>query len=153
MPFFSNLGSDSPHFGAALSACAPLCERSLWGLDPQAVFLNHGSYGATPKKVLQAQSVWRERLEAQPVQFMGEELPRALRAAAAELAHFVGAEPENLVFVENATSGVNAVLRSLRFRPEDQIAGPEELFPRRNRPSQALKWPRLYKLQQSILFR
>lgn len=122
MPFFSNLGSDSPHFGAALSADAPLCERSLWGLDPQAVFLNHGSYGATPKKVLQAQSVWRERLEAQPVQFMGEELPRALRAAAAELAHFVGAEPENLVFVENATSGVNAVLRSLRFRPEDQIA-------------------------------
>ncbi|WP_457466992.1 aminotransferase class V-fold PLP-dependent enzyme [Thermostichus sp. MS-CIW-37] len=94
----------------------------MWGLDPQAVFLNHGSYGATPKKVLQAQSAWRERLEAQPVQFMGEELPRALRAAAAELAHFVGAEPENLVFVENATSGVNAVLRSLRFRPGDQIA-------------------------------
>ncbi len=122
MPHSSSIGSDPSRFSTAISAYAPLCERSLWGLDPQAIFLNHGSYGATPKKVLQAQSTWRERLEAQPVQFMGEEFPRALRAAAAELAHFVGAEPENLVFVENATSGVNAVLRSLRFQPGDQIA-------------------------------
>ncbi|MFQ3583324.1 MAG: aminotransferase class V-fold PLP-dependent enzyme [Cyanobacteriota bacterium] len=94
----------------------------MWGLDPQAVFLNHGSYGATPKTVLQAQRAWQERLETQPVQFMGEILPQALRAAAAELAHFIGADPENLVFVENATSGVNAVLRSLRFQPGDEIA-------------------------------
>ncbi len=122
MPYSSSIGSDSSQFGTAIGAYTPICERSLWGLDPQAIFLNHGSYGATPKKVLQAQSAWRERLEAQPVQFMGEELPQALRAAAAELAHFVGAEPENLVFVENATSGVNAVLRSLRFQPGDQIA-------------------------------
>ena len=111
------------HFQSKLLAVdKPFCNRSLWGLDPQAIFLNHGSFGATPKKVLQAQRAWQERLEAQPVQFMGEELPRALRAAAAELAQFVGAEPENLVFVENATSGVNTVLRSLSLRPGDQIA-------------------------------
>ena len=122
MSFSSSAGSDPHCFEAATSADAPLCNRSLWGLDPQAIFLNHGSYGATPKKVLQAQRAWQERLEAQPVQFMGEELPRALRAAAAELAKFVGAEPENLVFVENATGGVNTVLRSLSFRPGDQIA-------------------------------
>ncbi|WP_235277318.1 aminotransferase class V-fold PLP-dependent enzyme [Synechococcus sp. Nb3U1] len=115
MPFSSNsMGFDSFGFGSAI--------RSLWGLEPQAIFLNHGSYGAAPKRVLQAQSAWRERLEAQPVRFMGEELPQALRRAAAELAHFVGAEPENLVFVENATSGVNAVLRSLSFQPGDEIA-------------------------------
>jgi isopenicillin-N epimerase len=74
--------------GKPMAVDKPLCDRSLWGLDPQAIFLNHGSYGATPKTVLQAQRAWQERLEAQPVQFMGEELPRALRAAAAELAQF-----------------------------------------------------------------
>ncbi|MEN9232133.1 MAG: aminotransferase class V-fold PLP-dependent enzyme [Thermostichus sp. DG02_5_bins_236] len=114
MSFSSSIGFDFSRFGTAL--------RPLWGLDPQAIFLNHGSYGAIPKTVLQAQSAWRERLEAQPVHFMGEVLPQALRAAAAELADFVGAEPENLVFVENATSGVNAVLRSLTFQPGDEIA-------------------------------
>lgn len=117
-----SIGFDCSKLGTAISADPPLCERSLWGLDPQVIFLNHGSYGATPKRVLQAQNAWRERLEAQPVQFMGEVLPQALRAAAAKLADFVGAKPENLVFVENATSGVNAVLRSLQFQPGDEIA-------------------------------
>ncbi|MEN9202054.1 MAG: aminotransferase class V-fold PLP-dependent enzyme [Thermostichus sp. DG_1_6_bins_120] len=116
MPLSAAIGLDGdPYkFGMAI--------RSLWGLEPEAIFLNHGSFGATPKSVLAVQTQWRERLEAQPVRFMGEELPQALRAAAAELAAFVGAKPENLVFVENATAGVNAVLRSLPFQPGDEIA-------------------------------
>ncbi|MGQ9837155.1 MAG: aminotransferase class V-fold PLP-dependent enzyme [Cyanobacteriota bacterium] len=122
MSFFSSIGCDFSRFSTAIGAYPPLCERSLWRLDPQAIFLNHGSYGATPKMVLQAQNAWRERLEAQPVQFMAEVLPQALRAAAAQLADFVGAKSENLVFVENATNGVNAVLRSLQFQPGDDIA-------------------------------
>lgn len=129
MSFSSSIGFDFSRFGTAL--------RPLWGLDPQAIFLNHGSYGATPKTVLQAQSAWRERLEAQPVKFMGEVLPQALRAAAAELAHFVGAEPENLVFVENATSGVNAVLRSLNFQPGDEIACTNQGY---GAVQQAIQW-------------
>ncbi len=112
---------DFSRFGVAL--------RPLWGLDPQVIFLNHGSFGATPKVVLQAQNHWRERLEAQPVRFMEEVLPQALRAAAAELANWVGAKPENLVFVENATSGINAVLRSLDFQGGDEIAFTNHTYP------------------------
>lgn len=95
--------------------------RALFALDPQATFLNHGSFGAPPRAVLAAQALIRARLEAQPVAFFVEEYPEAVRAAAARLAGFVGARGEDLAFVENATAGANAVLRSLAFAPGDEI--------------------------------
>ena len=94
---------------------------NLWYLDPEATYLNHGSFGATPKVVLTAQQAWQQKLETQPVKFMSEDLGIALRQAAAELANFVGTDPNNLVFVENATAGMNTVLRSLDFSSGDGI--------------------------------
>jgi isopenicillin-N epimerase len=84
-------------------------------------FFNHGSFGATPRAVLAEQERWRAAMERHPTHFMSEELPPALRAAAARLAAFVGARAEDLVFVENATAGCNTVLRSLVFAPGDEI--------------------------------
>jgi isopenicillin-N epimerase len=95
--------------------------RDEWGLDPAFLTVNHGSYGATPRVVLEAQREWQRRMEAQPVRFFGREAPAALRAAAVRLAAFVGARGDDLVFVENATAGCNAVLRSLDFAPGDEI--------------------------------
>ena len=95
--------------------------RREWLLDEDIRFLNHGSYGAAPKVVLDAQSRWRERMERQPVRFMVDELPAHLRAAASGLAEYLGADGDDLVFVDNATTAVNAVLRSLTFEPGDEI--------------------------------
>jgi isopenicillin-N epimerase len=102
-----------PALGAAI--------RHEWALDPDFLTVNHGSYGATPKSVLAAQDDWRRRMEAQPTRFMARVLPGALRQAAAELAVFIGATGDDVVFVENATAGCNAVLRSLAFSPGDEI--------------------------------
>lgn len=94
--------------------------RAEWRLDPDFLTVNHGSFGATPVRVLAAQEDWRRRMEAQPTRFMSQ-LPEALRAAAAVLGGFLGARGQDLAFVENATTGCNAVLRSLSFRPDDEI--------------------------------
>jgi len=103
--------------------------RALWSLDPAVHFLNHGSYGATPSHVQAAQSRWREEMEREPVRFMVDTLPGALRAAGAHLAGFVGASPSRLALVENATAGVNAVLRSLRWKSGDRIVLANHAYP------------------------
>src|SRR5215207_3065564 len=97
----------------------PAADPGLWALDPEVVFLNHGSFGSCPRPVLRFQSNLRERLEKQPVQFLVRELESRLESTRQVLAQFVGAAPDDLVFVPNATSGVNTVLRSLRFQPGD----------------------------------
>ena len=95
--------------------------RGEWALEEGFLTINHGSYGATPKVVLAAQDAWRARMEAQPSRFFRAELPGALRVAAEVLAGFLGARGEDLAFVENATTGCNAVLRSLRLAPGDEV--------------------------------
>jgi isopenicillin-N epimerase len=92
-----------------------------WGLDPSIAFLNHGSYGATPWAVLEAQQAWRERMERQPVQFLGREARPALDVARGEVASFLGCAPADLVFVQNATMGVNTILRWLKLEPGDEL--------------------------------
>jgi isopenicillin-N epimerase len=92
-----------------------------WALDPAVTFLNHGSFGATPRVVLDAQSAWRERMEREPVAFFARDLEPALDEARASLGSFVGADPDDLVFVANATTGVNTVARSLHLDPRDEI--------------------------------
>jgi isopenicillin-N epimerase len=94
--------------------------RRFW-LEPGTAFVNHGSFGATPCAVLAAAERWRKRAEANPDRFVRRVLPGALRAAAARLARFLHAREQELAFVENATSGVNAVLRSLELRRGDEI--------------------------------
>jgi isopenicillin-N epimerase len=99
----------------------PAVDPAIWPLDPRVVFLNHGSFGSCPRAVLEAQQRLRERLERQPIQFFMRDLEAMVDAARASLAQFVGADAENLVFVPNATVGVNTVLHSLRFEPGDEL--------------------------------
>lgn len=103
-----------------------------WALDPAITYLNHGTVGATPRRVLAAQQGIRDEIERQPARFLLRELtpivvgmrraaPPRMRTAAEVVASFVGARGDDLVFVENATTGANAVLRSLALRPGDEI--------------------------------
>ena len=94
-----------------------------WPLDPDVTYLNHGSYGATPWPVLHAQSEWRARMEREPARFLSGELEGHLERARARLGEFLGADPDDLAFVPNATTGVNTVLRVARFRPRRRDPG------------------------------
>lgn len=102
--------------------------RRHWSLDPAVSFLNHGSFGACPLPVLETQTRLRARIEAEPVRFMMREFEPLLHEALAALGAFVGAAPENLAFVGNATTGVNAVLRSLDFAPRDEILTTDHVY-------------------------
>lgn len=93
----------------------------MWLLDPDVTHLNHGSFGATPIRVLEDQNDWRRRLESNPVRFFDEEYHPALAEARSRLVAFLGGEARNTAFVTNATSGVNAVLSSLPLGPDDEI--------------------------------
>ena len=105
----------------------------LWHLDPAFAYLNHGTVGATPKHVLAAQRAWSDRIERHPAEFMLRQLANpmavdwpgdqpAMRRSAAAAAGYVGAEPDGLALVDNITTGVNAVLRSLVLGPDDIVA-------------------------------
>jgi isopenicillin-N epimerase len=90
-------------------------------LDPNIVFLNHGSYGATPKPVFEAYQNWQRRLERQPVLFLGRELPELMRESRAVLGEYLHADADDLVYIPNATHGINIVARSLDLKPGDEI--------------------------------
>ncbi|MGQ0847870.1 MAG: aminotransferase class V-fold PLP-dependent enzyme [Actinomycetota bacterium] len=92
-----------------------------WLLNPEVVQLNHGSFGATPKPVLDEQDRWRWEFEANPTGFVINILEHALDAARGRAAAVIGADPQDLVFVANATTGVNTVVRSLGFQPGDEL--------------------------------
>lgn len=102
-----------PDFGRAA--------RGYWTLDWSATHLNHGSYGATPQPVLAAQDAVRREMEATIGDFFARQLPKRLRAAAAELAGYLGAERDDVVFVDNATAGAQSVIGSMSFAPGDEI--------------------------------
>jgi isopenicillin-N epimerase len=89
-------------------------------LDWSWLHANHGSFGATPRAVLEVQQDWRHHMEAEPSRFVLRVLPEALRAAAEKLGAFLGADGQDIAFVENATVGCNAVLRSLRLNAGDE---------------------------------
>lgn len=95
--------------------------KNHWLLDPSIIYLNHGSFGATPRAVLFRQQQVRVQMEREPVRFFIRELPALLEESRGELAQFLGADPEGLVFVPNATAGVNAVLRSLDLDKHDEL--------------------------------
>ena len=101
-------------------AAADTDKRHLWNLDPDFVFLNHGSFGAMPKAIIEKQHQLRLRIESQPVRHFQREID-SLLAASRKAGRLVNADPEGLVFVPNATTGVNTVLRSLALRPGDEI--------------------------------
>lgn len=95
--------------------------RAHWCLDPAIRFLNHGSFGATPRSILDAFLHLQQTLEREPVRFFLEEYAPRLDRARGALSAFVGARAENLVFVNNATTAVNSVLRSIAWQPGDEF--------------------------------
>ncbi len=95
--------------------------RSHWLLEEGLTFLNHGSFGACPRVVLDEQSRLRTELERNPVRFLWREIGDRIDAARAELARFLNADAEELAFVTNATTAVNSVLRSLDLQPGDEL--------------------------------
>lgn len=95
--------------------------KDNWLLDPEITFLNHGSFGATPKKVLAKQDEFRTRMEREPVRFLVRELEPLLDDARRAVAELVGADEAGVVFVPNATAGVNAVVRSLDLDKHDEL--------------------------------
>jgi isopenicillin-N epimerase len=95
--------------------------KELFLLDPAVTFLNHGSFGATPSPVFERYQAWQRELEADPVDFIARRLPGLLADARAELAAYVGAQPGDLTFVQNATTGVNLAARALDLRPGDEV--------------------------------
>lgn len=102
-----------------------------WPLDPECTYLNHGTVGVTPKRVLERQQALRDEMERQPSRFMLRELAAEmpmpwrsvsrLREASDRIAAFVGSRPDDLVFVPNVTTGMNAVLQSVQLAPGDEV--------------------------------
>src|SRR5688572_26320937 len=111
---------------------------ALWPLDPDATYLNHGTVGVTPRRVLDVQQQWRDRIERHPSRFMLRDVwtfsgvtpdgPTLLRQAAAKVAAFVGAAADNLVFIDNTTTGVNAIVRSLPLQPGDDLVVTDQAY-------------------------
>ncbi|MDP6850685.1 MAG: aminotransferase class V-fold PLP-dependent enzyme [Planctomycetota bacterium] len=93
----------------------------FWTLDSGVAYLNHGSFGAVLSVVQEHQNELRRRMEEQPYDFMVRQLRPALAEARSSLASFLGSSPNDLVFVNNATEGVNSVLRSFPWKPGDRI--------------------------------
>ena len=97
--------------------------RDLFLLDPGLVFLNHGSFGACPREVLDAQHHWQREMERNPVAFLGRRSAHHLADAREALGTALGARGADLVFIPNATTGVNIVARSLPLQPGDEVLG------------------------------
>jgi isopenicillin-N epimerase len=110
-----------PEPASPLALETPAAPPDLWPVDPDVTFLNHGSFGSCPNSVLEFQNQIRLRLERQPIRFFVRDLEELWDNARKELATFVGAMPDDLVFVPNATAGINTVLRSLTFHAGDEL--------------------------------
>jgi isopenicillin-N epimerase len=113
--------------------------RALWPLDRDTAHLNHGSWGATPTPVLEVQSRLRDELERDPMDFMLHTLDARLRAARRPVAEMLGADPENLAFLPNTTTGVQTVLSSLAWRTGDEVVSTDHVYAGVRQQLQALR--------------
>lgn len=100
-----------------------------WDLDPGVVYLNHGSFGACPRVVLEAQQRWRAHMERELVRFFIEDSERALDVVRGQLGSFVGCDPASIVPMTNATTGVATVLANLDLRDGDEVLATSIEYP------------------------
>ena len=102
-------------------------------LDPDVVYLNHGSFGAVPRPVFETYQHWQRELEANPVNFLGRRLPQLLADARERLGAFINAAANDLTFVPNVTYALNIVTRSLDLQPGDVVLTTEHEYGAINR--------------------
>jgi isopenicillin-N epimerase len=107
---------DSP--GQTGRSASPIAD---WALDPTVTFLNHGSFGACLRAILEVQRGWRDKLEAQPVRFLARDLEDLLDWSRSEIGAFMGADADDLALMVNATAGLSTVLRSVQLERGDEI--------------------------------
>ncbi|MBF6590027.1 MAG: aminotransferase class V-fold PLP-dependent enzyme [Ktedonobacterales bacterium] len=111
------------------ASATPLAEAGReFLLRPDVTFLNHGSYSACPRPVFETYQGWQRELEAEPVEFLGRRLTALLAEARTALGEYVGTDAANLVFVPNATHGMNIVARSLSLAPGDEVLGTDHEY-------------------------
>jgi len=103
--------------------------KEHWPLDKNMVFLNHGSFGACTHIVLKAQQEFRQRLESEPLRFLIRELEPLYFESKAFLADVIGVNSGDMVFVRNATEGVNTVLNSILWNKNDRILITDHIYP------------------------
>jgi len=106
-------------------------------LNPSLAFLNHGSFGSTPRAVIEEQDHWRERIEADPIEMLGRRGSGLIDEAKAVIGRWLGMQPANFGLVTNATEGINCVLRSLDFSPGDELLTTTHVY---NAIRQAMKY-------------
>jgi isopenicillin-N epimerase len=116
-----------------LAAGPPGGYRHHWSLDSEVTYLNHGSFGACPRAVVEHQAEWRRRMEHQPVDFFVRQMPEALNVARSAMGKFLKADPEGIAFVPNATTGMNAALRSWDLRSSDDVLVTDHGYPACNK--------------------
>ncbi len=90
-------------------------------LDPNIHFLNHGSFGATPKPVFHEYQRWQLELERQPVEFLGRRITKLMADSRAALGEYVGTHADNLIYAQNVTISLNIIARSLELSSNDEV--------------------------------
>ncbi|HBY06555.1 MAG TPA: hypothetical protein DEH22_01705 [Chloroflexi bacterium] len=96
-------------------------QKELFLLDPDVIFLNHGSFGACPRPVFEVYQQWQLELERQPVEFLGRRASPLLAEARAALAEYLHCQPDEVVYANNPTTAINLIVRSLPLQPGDEI--------------------------------
>ena len=102
--------------------------RDLFLIDPEVAFLNHGSFGATPKPVFERYQEWQREFEHQPVEFLGRRFNTLMAEARAALGAYLNAPADSLVFIPNATMGMNIVAHSLPLEPWDEVVSTDHEY-------------------------
>lgn len=102
--------------------------RDLWSFDPGMIFLNQGAFGAVLREVAQDQDRWRARMERQTARFFMSDLPGLIRETVDVLAPYLGTEPARMVMVENASTGIMAVLNAVPLAPGDRVVTTTQVY-------------------------
>ena len=95
--------------------------RSAWSLPDDVTYLNHGSFGPSPESVQEASRKWSARLETEPMNFFVRQMEHHLDQAVDRLGRFIGADGKDLIFVDNATFGMNIVAANISLEPDDEV--------------------------------
>jgi len=95
--------------------------RSEWSIQEDVIYLNHGSFGPSPKFVQKAQQKWSAQLESEPMEFFVRQMELHLEEASAQLGRFIGADGKDLIFMDNATYGMNIVAESIDLNPDEEV--------------------------------